>query len=264
MAPISSASNTPANGGGSDLKIALVLGGACGLGAALVVPYLATLFPELREQEVPLWAIALISAVQNGVLSTGLAWVGIRAGRGLGLGAPHLERWLSKEAEAKEEGVGWSGLVLSIALAAAVSLVVTVADLWFFLPRVTPIRDIPTAGPLVGLLASFYGGIAEEVIVRLFAMTAMTWLLVKAGVRNGVSAVIAIVAAAAVFGLLHLPTAFQLFEPSALSVARVLFLNMALGIPFGWIYWRRGLEQAMLAHFCADLVLHVVTPVLLG
>jgi membrane protease YdiL (CAAX protease family) len=34
------------------------------------------------------------------------------------------------------------------------------------------------------------------------------------------------------------------------------------GIVFGWLYWRRGLEMAMLGHFCADLVLHVATPLI--
>ena len=36
-------------------------------------------------------------------------------------------------------------------------------------------------------------------------------------------------------------------------------LLAAVGLAFGWLFWRHGLEFAMLAHFCADLVLHVVT-----
>ena len=35
-------------------------------------------------------------------------------------------------------------------------------------------------------------------------------------------------------------------------------LNSLAGIAFGWLYWRRGLEAAMIAHFAADLVLHVL------
>jgi hypothetical protein len=33
---------------------------------------------------------------------------------------------------------------------------------------------------------------------------------------------------------------------------------------FGWLYWRRGLEAAIVAHFAADLVLHVAAPLLPG
>jgi membrane protease YdiL (CAAX protease family) len=35
-----------------------------------------------------------------------------------------------------------------------------------------------------------------------------------------------------------------------------LALNALGGVVFGSLYWRRVLEHAMLAHFCADLVLH--------
>lgn len=41
-------------------------------------------------------------------------------------------------------------------------------------------------------------------------------------------------------------------------------LNMLAGIVFGALYWKLGLEHAMVAHFCADLVLHVAIPALSG
>jgi membrane protease YdiL (CAAX protease family) len=34
------------------------------------------------------------------------------------------------------------------------------------------------------------------------------------------------------------------------------------GLVFGWLYWRRGLVAAMLAHFGLDLVLKVFIPLL--
>jgi hypothetical protein len=37
-------------------------------------------------------------------------------------------------------------------------------------------------------------------------------------------------------------------------------LNGLGGLAFGWLYWKRGLESAMMAHFSADIVLHVITP----
>ena len=36
------------------------------------------------------------------------------------------------------------------------------------------------------------------------------------------------------------------------------------GVVFGTVFWWRGLEHAMLAHFSADLVLHVVAPLALA
>jgi membrane protease YdiL (CAAX protease family) len=35
-------------------------------------------------------------------------------------------------------------------------------------------------------------------------------------------------------------------------------LNGLLGLAFGYLYWTRGLESAMLSHFSADLLLHVI------
>jgi len=32
---------------------------------------------------------------------------------------------------------------------------------------------------------------------------------------------------------------------------------------FGYLFWRRGLESVMTAHFSADLVLHVIAPTVL-
>jgi membrane protease YdiL (CAAX protease family) len=37
-------------------------------------------------------------------------------------------------------------------------------------------------------------------------------------------------------------------------------LNGLGGLAFGWLYWKRGLESAIMAHFSADIVLHVITP----
>jgi len=41
-------------------------------------------------------------------------------------------------------------------------------------------------------------------------------------------------------------------------IARAVILNGIPGVAFGWLYWQRGLEAAMVAHFSADLVLHVL------
>jgi membrane protease YdiL (CAAX protease family) len=40
-------------------------------------------------------------------------------------------------------------------------------------------------------------------------------------------------------------------------------LNGIGGVVFGWLYWKKGLESAMIAHFSADIVLHVLLPAIL-
>jgi membrane protease YdiL (CAAX protease family) len=69
---------------------------------------------------------------------------------------------------------------------------------------------------------------------------------------------IANVLAAVLFGLGHLPATSMLLPLTALVVTRAIVLNGLLGIAFGYLYMTRGLESAMIAHFSADIVLHVL------
>lgn len=112
-----------------------------------------------------------------------------------------------------------------------------------------------------GLLASFYGAINEEVLLRLFLFTLIYFLFRKmiqlTEKRRVIFLWVTNVIVAIIFGLGHLPAAFKLVEPSSFEVIRVLLLNGIPGIVFGWLYWSRGLWAAMTAHFVTDLVVHV-------
>ena len=46
-------------------------------------------------------------------------------------------------------------------------------------------------------------------------------------------------------------------ELGALMIARAIILNGLAGLAFGYLYWTRGLESAMLAHFSEDMILIV-------
>ena len=70
--------------------------------------------------------------------------------------------------------------------------------------------------------------------------------------------------AAILFGLGHLPTTATLVSLTAMVILRATVLNGIGGVVFGYLYWKRGLEAAMLAHFSADIVLHVLTPLILA
>ena len=62
------------------------------------------------------------------------------------------------------------------------------------------------------------------------------------------------------FGAGHLPAAVELWGLSPIVVFRTIILNAVAALAFGWLYWRRGIEMAMLGHFSADIVLHVLAP----
>ena len=69
---------------------------------------------------------------------------------------------------------------------------------------------------------------------------------------------IANILAAVLFGLGHLPATATLLPLTPLIVLRAIVLNGLLGIAFGYLYFTRGLESAMISHFSADIVLHVL------
>ncbi|WP_328059863.1 type II CAAX prenyl endopeptidase Rce1 family protein [Geobacillus stearothermophilus] len=47
-------------------------------------------------------------------------------------------------------------------------------------------------------------------------------------------------------------------EFSLIILIRTLVLNGLLGLWFGYLYWKKGLEYAMIAHMSADFFIHVL------
>ncbi|MET0289881.1 MAG: CPBP family intramembrane glutamic endopeptidase [Pseudoxanthomonas sp.] len=248
-----------------DSKIALILGVLAGLSVAAVFPYMAELMPErFAALPLPLGLVVLIQGLQSAVMIGLLAWLGLRMGHRVGLGSPLLHAWLGGAPTP-----GWNRLkpvhasVLGIAVALLITALATLSDP--LLPAARHGKATPQPSALSGLLASFYGGIAEELLLRLFLVTLCVWLLSGFGKRAPAPWKFwgAIVFCALLFGIGHLPPAVDLWGFNTVVLMRTLLLNGLAGVTFGWLYWRRGLEMAMLAHFSADLVLHVLAPLVM-
>lgn len=109
-----------------------------------------------------------------------------------------------------------------------------------------------------GALASIYGSVNEEVLLRLFLFSAIYLGIRKLINQREIGLWSTNFIVALLFGLGHLPAAAKLVPLSAVEVYRVLFLNGIAGLVFGWVYWSRGLWSVMIAHFIADVILHVI------
>ena len=114
----------------------------------------------------------------------------------------------------------------------------------------------------------FYGGIDEEVLTRLFLLTVFAWLGTKVLPQrkpqlSGATFWVANIVVAILFGLGHLPSASLVMRITPTVVVLAIVLNGVAAIPFGYLYWKRGLESAMIAHFCADFVIYVIGPAFL-
>ena len=114
----------------------------------------------------------------------------------------------------------------------------------------------------ISILYSIYGAINEEVLLRLFFFTLLYFVLTKIFKPADKVKIYLLWTAnlftAILFGVGHLPFLFSVTSsPSFSEISEVLILNGLGGVVFGWLYWSRGLWAAVVAHFVADLVLHV-------
>ncbi len=248
-----------------DLKVAALLGIVAALATAALIPYLMQLMPDkFARIPVPLWVLVVAQAGQAMVLLGVLSLLGLRMGHRAGLGAPLLQHWINRQPLEKSALKPLNSALLG-ALAAVLVIGVSLA----IDPLLPPMRHPPTdiggaQAAFNGLLASFYGGIAEELQLRLFLMTLLVWIVAKLKRAQPRDAVYwsAIVAAALIFGVGHLPAASHVWGLDAMVVTRTVLLNALAGVAFGWLYWKRGLEMAIVGHFAADIVLHVLGPLL--
>jgi membrane protease YdiL (CAAX protease family) len=246
-----------------DLRLAAWLALAGALATAAVFPYLLETMPQLLDKvPLPLAALIPLQALQAGVILGLLSLLGLRLGHRVGLGAPWLSALLARRTLPE---VAWGrSALLGAGTAAVIVGLSLLTDPWLPPPS-HPLPDAAAMSAWKGLLASFYGGIGEELQLRLFLMTLLAWVVARLRRRGNIGPGVywfAIVLAALLFGAGHLPAAAAVWPLTGMVVLRTLLLNAVAGLAFGWVYWRRGLEAAMLAHFCADLVLHVAVPLL--
>lgn len=248
-----------------DFRLALLLGFLAALAIAALFPYLLEIMPALLARvRIPLPLLILAQSLQAGVLLTLLSLIGLRLGHRVGLDCPWLRALLTRQ---PLPGFPWP-----LALLAGVCAGLAIVGLSLLIDPYLPVAlhgnstIKPGASVLNGFLASFYGGIAEELQLRLFLMTLIVWIIARLGRSPPASGAYwtAIAIAALLFGAGHLPAAAQIWPLTTVVVARTVILNAVAGMVFGWLYWRRGLELAMIGHFSADLVLHVLAPALSG
>lgn len=104
-----------------------------------------------------------------------------------------------------------------------------------------------------------YGGLTEEILVRFGFMTFFVWILFKISRKlNPIVYWFGIIVSALVFALGHLPIVYtSVSEPTTELVFYIILANSLGGIIFGWLYWKKGLETAMIGHIFAHVVMLV-------
>lgn len=222
--------------------------------AILVLPGIVASQP----MTMPMWGAQIASIVQGGLLMAVAVLAGMMFAPEVRLAAPVLS--------AASEGKSLVNAARPQILPALVGAASGAAVMWAFAAcapsEITGLQARASVPVVVRLL---YGGITEEMLVRWGVMTVVMWCAWRV-LQNGkgdvrwFTAAFGIVASALMFGVAHLPVSVALLGAMPLLVAAcIVVANSAFGIVMGILFWRFGLEAAIMAHVGAHMIILVTT-----
>lgn len=244
----------------------LILLAAAVFGVAASFPFVLSLYADkLAAAPIPIPAVFGLALLQNTVILGVVIGLGLLLTAKLELpGAPLIEDWRSKKpiADRLRALIPLSVMTgLSVGIAVLLILVLLLGK---ELPEL-PVGKATLLPIWRRLLICFYGGLTEEILMRVFLFSLLAWLLNKLlrtserpSKRNVMWA--ANILVAVLFGLGHLASVVPFMPITSKIVLGALLLNGVASIAFTSLYLRRGLEAAMLAHFVADFVIWVIGP----
>jgi hypothetical protein len=248
-------------------KIFWVLTIACLLGFAAGMPYIYALFRDLVARTplaMPLPILITVQLMQSSFVFGGVVAVGLLLARKGGIEMPILYRWLYR----RDTVLPGDWLRFPLLVGLAVGGLVCLAYLFVFLPLIPnwPVQAEAAVPLWKRFLACFYTAINIEVVMRLFLLSLFLWvlqLIMRTAARSGAVVFwIANIIVALIYAAGHLPAAKSVMQLTPIIVTAVTVPTGLSSIAFGYLAWKRGLEAAILAHFSADLVLHLIGPML--
>ncbi|WP_414545502.1 CPBP family intramembrane glutamic endopeptidase [Nostoc sp. CCY0012] len=231
----------------------------------LVEQQLAKLSPERLAKVPPLGILMLLQGLQYAILLAISILIGIGCAYRVGLRSHLIDYWVLHTPK-----IPYSVIEMkwSLGVGAATTIIVLLLD-WLMQPALPEALRAANTEPnwVSSLTAMLYGGITEEILMRWGLMSLLVWIAWK-GLKQGVTLPSqgiyqgAIVLAALVFGLLHLPATAAIVPLTPVVIIRALLLNGIAGITFGWLFWQYSLEAAMLAHISFHAFVFVLSGLL--
>ena len=223
---------------------------------------LIDLFPLPTEVEKPAVTPLLKygSLLQPAILLAIAVLIGTALARKVGLTSPVAEALASGGDIMQAFRPQWvPGLVGGIAGGIAI---VAIALIWKpFLPPdvVARVAELGSLLPIPTRI--LYGGFTEELLLRWGLMTLLVWipwrvLQKRDGAPKQLYVISAILLSSLVFAIGHLPIASLLVPKLTIALTSyVIAANSVFGLIAGYLYWKKGLESAMLAHMFAHVVM---------
>lgn len=158
-----------------------------------------------------------------------------------------------------------NSLVLATIIGLVTSIILSASDKFIFaqyLPKQTETYRFS----LVYFISSIlYGGVVEELMLRLFMMSLIVLILWKLFAKSKDKSIIpnwiyitAIFLSAILFAAGHLPATAKLLGLSTPILIRAFLLNGVAGVGFGYLYWKKGLSYAI----CTHMLTHIFSQIL--
>lgn len=212
---------------------------------------------EASQIPVPMEILQVATAIQNTILVLIAAVIGTSLAPKVGLTSPAIYAIANGGSVIK----ALRPQIIPGLMGGAIGAVV-ILGFYTFAPE--SLMAIQPESPLPLAVRVLYGGITEEVLIRWGLMTAMAWAgwrVLNRYLQQPSSGVMwaAITVSAFAFGLSHLPSvAPSLSELSAYVVAYITIGNALFGLVAGYLFWRYGLEAAIVAHVSAHVLAFAV------
>lgn len=246
----------------------LFIPGCIGILSFLLVDLsaLVALFPVPPGTPIPQITpfIKLLSLIQPTILLIPAVFSGVMLAQRVGLSSPFAEALVTRQpavpalkAQLLPAVVGGAIGGAAILVLAAVSKSMLTAEVIQRLHELGKLLPLPTR--------LLYGGLTEELLLRWGLMTFLVWAIWRLFQRRQmkpttVTFVVAILLSSFVFAIGHLPIAIMLAGERTFSIIFfVVLANSAFGLVAGYLYWKYGLESAMIAHMLVHVVLVVAS-----
>lgn len=243
----------------SNKKLILALWLLGMLGALSVLPVIPQLLASQKHiPSISMPLLQLIAALQSGILILIAVLMGAFFAPRVNLNAPVIQAFISKKSVLDK----LSPQILPALLGGIIGGLAIVLITNQFTTSL-PAEFLQAAGGLSiqWYARIFYGGITEELLIRWGLMSFLVWASYRlfqknTGKVNNNHYIIAIVLSALLFGAGHLPAVYALSPViNTPLIAYILIGNAAFGLIAGALYWKYGLECAILAHMLAHVTM---------
>ncbi len=242
------------------------------IGVLSLLPFVTSVLNSTNEAlPLPMLVLQFLSVLQATVLLSIMLVLGAWLAPKVNLGTPLIDALLAKTEGVQDIGqansqqstnsVLLSSLKYGVfgGVLAGLALVLFSFSVAKYLPADFLINAQSLSLPVATRL--LYGGITEEILLRWGTMSLLVWLAFYVfqraqGTVKAYPYIFGIVVSSLLFALGHLPAVGAMTTSiNAPLLAYIMVGNSLFGLIAGYLFWKKGLECAVIAHIFAHLVM---------